>query len=177
MRFGKERALDLSPNSPSDAAMAKETFSEETSIEPERLVLTHNGIELEDDRKLCVGGLQHSTAIRNLTQLRTEDLNLYAEQSLRMTLRPEEPKILGIGVGGTIVQHIVPDSTDPRLWAFANSKMIHVQILNATAFKSYGHRSSADAITDEEAKGKACNHSGKTSPGSKPGEYLYRRCF
>jgi len=53
-----------------------------------------------------------------------------------MALRPEEPKILDTGVGSTIVQHIVPGSTEPRQWGFANPKIIHIQILNAAAFKA-----------------------------------------
>jgi len=53
-------ALDFSPNSPFGAAMAKQTFSEETGIELGRFILAHKGIELEDDRKLLVVDLQYS---------------------------------------------------------------------------------------------------------------------
>jgi hypothetical protein len=50
------------------------------------------------------------------------------------------PEVLAIGAGGAIAQTVKPDRTDKRCWDLANSKIINIQILNASEFKTLtGH--------------------------------------
>jgi len=50
--------------------------------------------------------------------------------------RPYVSTTLGIGVGGDIIQHIEADTTNPRMWDLANSRILYIQILNSLAFKT-----------------------------------------
>ncbi|KAH6689450.1 hypothetical protein F5X68DRAFT_253779 [Plectosphaerella plurivora] len=97
-----------------DIATAKEVFSEESGIEASRLIITFKGVEMLD----------------------YESLFDYMEKTLYVTLRPKKPQVLAIGAGGTIAQTIKPDPTDKRCWDLANSKIVNIQILNASEFKS-----------------------------------------
>lgn len=58
------------------------------------------------------------------------------EKTFYVTLRAKKPQVLAIGAGGTIGQTIKPDPTDKRCWDLANSKIVNIQILNASEFKS-----------------------------------------
>jgi hypothetical protein len=55
---------------------------------------------------------------------------------LYLTIRPNEPTVLGIGAGGSIVQDIERDESDPRLWDRANSKIVNIHLLDAATFRS-----------------------------------------
>ena len=46
------------------------------------------------------------------------------------------PIVLGMGAGGSITQHVERDENDPRIWDVANSKILSVQIIDSTTFKS-----------------------------------------
>ena len=41
-----------------------------------------------------------------------------------------------MGAGGSITQHIERDENDPRIWDVANSKILNVQIIDSTTFRS-----------------------------------------
>jgi len=45
------------------------------------------------------------------------------------------PTALGIGAGGSILQHIERDTYDPRIWDLANAKILNVQIIDSTTFR------------------------------------------
>jgi hypothetical protein len=69
------------------------------------------------------------------------------EKSFYVTLRPQNPQLLAIGAGGTIAQTIKPDPTDKRCWDLANSKIVNIQILNASEFKTLtGHEAPSTPI-------------------------------
>ncbi|KAK7429489.1 hypothetical protein QQZ08_004082 [Neonectria magnoliae] len=42
---------------------------------------------------------------------------------------------LSLGAGGSIIQHIEPDTSDPRTWDMANSKIVHLHLIDAEAFE------------------------------------------
>ncbi|KAF2246981.1 hypothetical protein BU26DRAFT_567307 [Trematosphaeria pertusa] len=44
--------------------------------------------------------------------------------------------MLGVGAGGSIEQHIERDTHDPRIWDVANSKLLNIQIVDATTFRT-----------------------------------------
>lgn len=117
------------------ATFAKRTFWRKSGIEPRRLVLTYKGVELEDNRKLFTA-ICFIYSRQELMTRTIGDLRKYRGQVLYISLRPEEPKVLGIGVGGSTKQDITPDGSDRRLWDMANSKIVNVQVLNTVTFKS-----------------------------------------
>jgi hypothetical protein len=60
----------------------------------------------------------------------------YAEEILNLiVVSDSHPTTLGIGAGGTIIQHIERDENDPRIWDVANSKILNVQIIDSTTFR------------------------------------------
>jgi hypothetical protein len=61
----------------------------------------------------------------------------YCGKALDLSLKPaERPTSLGIGAGGSIVQHIERDQNEnPRIWDVASSKVLNVQILDAASFR------------------------------------------
>ena len=55
---------------------------------------------------------------------------------LKLHILPPEPVTLGIGVGGNILQEIKADTSDPRMWDVANSKILYIHIVNSRDFKT-----------------------------------------
>ncbi|KAH7176746.1 hypothetical protein EDB81DRAFT_632596, partial [Dactylonectria macrodidyma] len=71
-----------------------------------------------------------------LTNLFTDDGSIsYANKILTLTLA-SRPKVLGIGAGGNIAQHIERDAHDPAIWDVASSKLLNIQIIDSTTFRS-----------------------------------------
>jgi hypothetical protein len=67
-----------------------------------------------------------------------ESANHYGdgEKILDLTVTSDSrPTRLGVGAGGSIVQHIERDENDPRIWDVANSKILNVQIIDSTTFR------------------------------------------
>lgn len=62
--------------------------------------------------------------------------SLYIEKILYLAIRHSEPKVLGIGPGGNVIQDIKLDESDPALWDIANSKILNICLLEATNFGS-----------------------------------------
>lgn len=105
-------------------------------IPPERQLLRYNGVELSDGND-APGS--HSISFRLLTKLTPlfTDRQLPEVGFIKIVLivRPKVAPTLGIGPGGRICQQIKGDKSDPRLWDVANSRILHVQIVNSQAFK------------------------------------------
>lgn len=71
------------------------------------------------------------------TRLIEVDLDSYWGKSLDLADGSDgDPTLLGIGAGGSIIQHIERDENDPRIWDVANSKILNVQIIDSTTFRS-----------------------------------------
>jgi hypothetical protein len=71
-----------------------------------------------------------------LTIFIDERANAYYEKTLTLTgavVTRATP--LGLGAGGSIVQHIERDRNDPRIWDVANSRIINIQLLDARSFQ------------------------------------------
>jgi hypothetical protein len=65
-----------------------------------------------------------------------EIANRYAKKILNLiVVSDSHPTTLGIGAGGTIIQHIERDENNPRIWDVANSKILNVQIIDSTTFR------------------------------------------
>lgn len=74
-----------------------------------------------------------------IINLRLPDDNLgrYWGEVLDLTVSSDShPTLLGIGAGGSVSQHIERDENDPRIWDVANSKILNVQIIDSTTFRS-----------------------------------------
>ncbi|KAH6879994.1 hypothetical protein B0T10DRAFT_412368 [Thelonectria olida] len=56
--------------------------------------------------------------------------------TLELKIRPQERVTLGIGAGGSIVQEIVEDKSDPGIWDVGSSKILHVHIVNSHDFRA-----------------------------------------
>ncbi|KAK0612792.1 hypothetical protein B0T17DRAFT_583367 [Bombardia bombarda] len=60
----------------------------------------------------------------------------YCTKTLTLEVLPTpQPTALGIGAGGTIIQHIERDTNDPRTWDVANAKFLSIQIIDSTTFR------------------------------------------
>jgi hypothetical protein len=69
--------------------------------------------------------------------LTDEDLVLYWGKKLFLTVNGNSgPTALSIGAGGSIIQHIERDENNPRIWDVANSKILNIQIIDSTTFRS-----------------------------------------
>jgi hypothetical protein len=65
-----------------------------------------------------------------------ENVLPYCEKTLDLIrAAASRPTALGIGSGGSIIQHIERDDNNPRIWDVANSKILNVQIIDSTTFK------------------------------------------
>src|SRR5271154_3035491 len=65
-----------------------------------------------------------------------ESVNPYVGNILDLTVTSESHLTqLGVGAGGSIMQHIERDENDPRIWDVANSKILNVQIIDSTTFR------------------------------------------
>lgn len=61
----------------------------------------------------------------------------FKEDSLfYLTIQPDTLKVHGTGVGDNIQQLIERDERNPRLWDMTNSKILHIQLLDAFTFRS-----------------------------------------
>ncbi|KAF2188394.1 hypothetical protein K469DRAFT_661153 [Zopfia rhizophila CBS 207.26] len=61
----------------------------------------------------------------------------YCTKTLELSVPPaSQLTMLGVGAGGNIEQHIERDTHDPRIWDVANSKMLNIQIVDATTFRT-----------------------------------------
>ncbi|KAK3167766.1 hypothetical protein OEA41_010895 [Lepraria neglecta] len=70
-------------------------------------------------------------------RLTDDNLDRYWEKFLDLVVASDgHPTLLGIGAGGSIIQHIERDENDPRIWDVANSKILNVQIIDSTTFRS-----------------------------------------
>lgn len=70
-------------------------------------------------------------------RLTDEDLDSYWKKTLDLSDASDgNPILLGMGAGGSITQHIERDENDPRIWDVANSKILNVQIIDSTTFRS-----------------------------------------
>ena len=70
-------------------------------------------------------------------RLTDDDLDSYWGKFLDLADASDgDPTLLGIGPGGSITQHIERDENDPRIWDVANSKILNVQIIDSTTFRS-----------------------------------------
>ncbi|KAJ3537607.1 hypothetical protein NM208_g4450 [Fusarium decemcellulare] len=58
------------------------------------------------------------------------------ERTLRLTVYQPGKKGLGIGVGGNIVQKVIRDESDPRMWDIGSSKILYVHLVNSKDFKA-----------------------------------------
>ncbi|KAF7554773.1 hypothetical protein G7Z17_g2655 [Cylindrodendrum hubeiense] len=92
---------------------AKQQLFKELHIPIWQQILTWDGQIVDDD--------EHPLSYRN--------------KVLTLTLAPRATA-LGIGAGGTIIQHIERDTYDPAIWDVGNSKILNIQIIDSTTFRS-----------------------------------------
>lgn len=60
----------------------------------------------------------------------------YGGKTLTLIAEAEkEVKALAVAPGGNIIQHIEPDTNDPRLWDVANSKILNLQLVDSRTFR------------------------------------------
>ncbi|KAI1801665.1 hypothetical protein F4811DRAFT_451374 [Daldinia bambusicola] len=71
-----------------------------------------------------------------------------SELILELVVRPHPQPTLGIGAGGSIIQEIHPDNSDPRLWDVASSKILHIQIVNSDVFGSIVEPQPSEGLMD-----------------------------
>jgi hypothetical protein len=65
-----------------------------------------------------------------------ESVYRFAGEILDLSVASDSrPTQLGVGAGGSIMQHIERDENDPRIWDVTNSKILNVQIIDTTTFK------------------------------------------
>jgi hypothetical protein len=70
------------------------------------------------------------------SRLIDDSLDYYWGRFLDLAVASDShPTPLGIGAGGSIIQHIERDDNDPRIWDVANSKILNVQIIDSTTFR------------------------------------------
>lgn len=55
--------------------------------------------------------------------------------TLKLSIFSLEREPLGLGAGGSIVQEILADPYDPRIWDVGGSKILYVHIVNSRDFK------------------------------------------
>lgn len=85
------------------------------SVPVERQILSYGGKELDD----------------------AASIKPYCTETLELSVLPaSQLTMLGVGAGGSIEQHIECDTHDPRIWDVANSKMLNIQIVDATTFRA-----------------------------------------
>lgn len=56
--------------------------------------------------------------------------------TLDLQILAPEPLTMGIGPGGSITQKIHADTSDPRIWDVANSKILYVHLVNSEEFEA-----------------------------------------
>jgi hypothetical protein len=65
-----------------------------------------------------------------------ESANRFASKILDLAVASDSRATqLGVGAGGSIIQHIELDENDLRIWDVANSKILNVQIIDSTTFR------------------------------------------
>ncbi|GAP91530.1 putative tol protein [Rosellinia necatrix] len=112
--------------SSSDVADLKGQIEKELGIPTDRQILMQGDACLPDD--FCLNEDKRPWRLESVnlsSALATLDLVL---------LRPAEGTAtggLGIGAGGTIVQEIRADTSDPRRWDVASSRILHVHVVRA----------------------------------------------
>lgn len=57
------------------------------------------------------------------------------KHTLELTVRAQKQITLGIGAGGDILQEILADTANPRLWDVGNSKILNVHIVDSHRFR------------------------------------------
>lgn len=142
MAFGRKVTLNLPSKSLPDIAFLKAELFRTTGIKPERQILTYKGVELQSGifthynsrlESSFHARLLETTLIKASTD---SIISPYLRKILYLTLRPNEPAVLGIGAGGNVAQDIKRDESDPRFWDIANSRIVNIRLLEATTFRS-----------------------------------------
>jgi len=65
-----------------------------------------------------------------------ESTSKYYGKTLMLIVDGENAvKSLGVGAGGKIIQDIIPDHNDPRIWDVTASKLFNVQLVDSRTFK------------------------------------------
>lgn len=73
---------------------------------------------------------------RHTTKAFLDQTTLEEGVTLNLRIRDPEPVTLSIGPGGSISQEIHADTSNPRLWDVANSRILYVHIVNSNEFES-----------------------------------------
>ncbi|KAJ2971626.1 hypothetical protein NUW58_g9363 [Xylaria curta] len=60
---------------------------------------------------------------------------VHQDLTLELHILPQERKPLGLGAGGSILQEIHADTSDPRIWDVGSSKILYVHIVNSHDFE------------------------------------------
>ncbi|KAF5637132.1 polyubiquitin [Fusarium sp. NRRL 52700] len=58
------------------------------------------------------------------------------------------PEALGIGMGGSIIQDVIKDDSDPRMWDLESSKILYVHLLASRDLKTIPGLNTSDQVLD-----------------------------
>ena len=135
--------------------MIKTSLSSTLGIPPSCQILMYDGEVLDDGKHSLHHGVLHlALAFRTLASVSCsrafvpsstcvadnrftdERVDAFAKKVLDLTVSSvSRPTQLGVGAGGSIMQHIELDKNDPRIWDVTNSKILNVQIVDSTTFR------------------------------------------
>ncbi|KAL7933606.1 hypothetical protein V8C35DRAFT_280468 [Trichoderma chlorosporum] len=66
-----------------------------------------------------------------------DDFSLQSKSAnLELRMQPHEPLSSGIYAGGTLMQGLTPDKSDPSLWDVGNSKFLTIHVMNPNDFRN-----------------------------------------